>query len=281
MEEAEVEAFRAWLPGGRVNQKRADALAMLRLMKTQLEEKPEPKRPSFFLEHTVVWDRAAASATVDTDVDEGPSEVPLASLLEELRIDGSAYARARQGALIRHLGLAEAERQWYTVDAEAIAAVEDRFRRRRGLRGAKELGGWLRSNRISRERFDELMREEALLAETRARSAREELRRLPDHLLLSGEYARLRERAADKRRLLEDNGLENPTQEDVGMPAEALVNWYFRKRLGRSVREDNEGYSANAELARDDVDAFVRAVMREFCYLRLKGRLMQDGDSTG
>ena len=52
----ELAALRRWLPGGHVNQKREDALAMLRVMREELAADPAPKRVSFTLEHTHHWD---------------------------------------------------------------------------------------------------------------------------------------------------------------------------------------------------------------------------------
>ena len=46
---AELERLRAWLPQGRVNQKREDALAMLRTMREELASHPGPKQVSWWL----------------------------------------------------------------------------------------------------------------------------------------------------------------------------------------------------------------------------------------
>ncbi len=56
----ELEAFRIWLPEGRVDQKREDALMMLRVMRDRLRGAPEPKRVGFHFEQTTLWERAAS-----------------------------------------------------------------------------------------------------------------------------------------------------------------------------------------------------------------------------
>lgn len=53
---AELEAFQAWLPGGRVDQKKQDALAMLRVMREHSAREPGPKQVRYFFEHTDGWE---------------------------------------------------------------------------------------------------------------------------------------------------------------------------------------------------------------------------------
>ncbi len=53
---SELAALRAWLPSGRVDQKRADALAMLRAMRDHLAADPPPKQVPWHFEHTDAWE---------------------------------------------------------------------------------------------------------------------------------------------------------------------------------------------------------------------------------
>ena len=53
----EIEALRAWLPVGRIDQKREDAIAMLRLMRERLLANVAPKQTDFAFEHTEFWDK--------------------------------------------------------------------------------------------------------------------------------------------------------------------------------------------------------------------------------
>lgn len=59
--EGELAALQGWLPGGRVNQKRDDALALLRAMRALLDEDPGPAQAGFHFEHTTLWERASAA----------------------------------------------------------------------------------------------------------------------------------------------------------------------------------------------------------------------------
>ena len=54
----DLEAFRAWLPAGCVNQKRADALAMLATMRDFLAGDPQPARVEYVFQASAMWNRA-------------------------------------------------------------------------------------------------------------------------------------------------------------------------------------------------------------------------------
>ena len=54
---SELNALRQWLPTGRVNRMREDAIAMLRMMREQLRA-DSSQRVQYEIEHTVNWDKA-------------------------------------------------------------------------------------------------------------------------------------------------------------------------------------------------------------------------------
>jgi hypothetical protein len=60
--ETELARFRKWLPEGRVNQKREDALTMLRLMRRRIAEGLDPKAVSYSFQDTVMWESASREA---------------------------------------------------------------------------------------------------------------------------------------------------------------------------------------------------------------------------
>lgn len=51
-----LEALRQWLPGGRVDQKRGDALALLRALRQLLATGPAPRQVRFTFAHTDLWE---------------------------------------------------------------------------------------------------------------------------------------------------------------------------------------------------------------------------------
>src|SRR5262249_58161301 len=80
----ELAALRAWLPQGRVDQKRDDALAMLRTMRDRLTADSGPKRADFAFEHTVFWDQVVrVTGELDLDIDGDQDSLTLDALLDE------------------------------------------------------------------------------------------------------------------------------------------------------------------------------------------------------
>jgi hypothetical protein len=259
----EIERFREWLPHGQVNQKREDALAMLRVMRERLAAAPEPKRVSFAMEHTAAWDRLTVLAGA-ADPEGGVEMVATSPVFDELRLNGDAYTHAFQATLLRYLALGEAARHRYTADTEAVKKAAAEWQSERGL-STEEIDPWLATNHQTREQWDELMREEALLGRVSAQVQWEVVRRLPDQLRIMGEYGSLLLRARDKQRVLEARGLQNAGLEDAGMSAEALLQWHFQ-RLGCPVPASIRRYARRTGFPEED--AFLRAVLREYCYLK-------------
>jgi hypothetical protein len=267
---AELAKLRKWLPHGCINQKREDALAMLRVMRQELADSTEPKRVQFALEHTVAWDRLTSLAGSADHLDsEGTVEmITTSALLDELRLEPDTYTRAFQEALLRHLALGEASRRRDAEDAEAVKKSTAAWCRTRGLDGEEALDRWLAEHHLARAQFDELMREEALLAQVPSRLQWEVMRRLADHLRVTGEYTRLIQRARGKQTMLEARGLKNLGLADAGVSAEELRQWYF-ERLGVPVPASMARYARSAGFP--DEDAFMRAVLREYCFVRVAG----------
>ncbi len=267
----ELEALRRWLPEGRIDQKRADALAMLRTMRAQLRPSSKPKRVSYAVEHTVYWDRAMHSAGVLATGRDGADTVQLRALLEELRLDLRAWARAGRETLLHDLMLREAGRLGFRADEKERKETAAEFRRERGLQRVKKFEQWLEKHQLSRERFDELMRERALLRRVRPRIQQRAERRLLDYLRLSGQYEGLLARARDKARGLAGFGPQGPRLEDAGASADALLERYL-KRLGRPTEKNLEEHAAALRLMLEDSAALAQALLREHAYRSLRKR---------
>jgi hypothetical protein len=265
----ELAALEAWLPHGRVDLKRQDALAMLRAMREHLASNPEPKRVRYTFEHTVWWEQATLTAgELHLDGELGGEALLLPALLEELQLEHDAYAAARDRALLDYLAVRYANQARAVPSAAFAQATADRVRLGLGLLRADDVERWLVDNRLSRQRFTELLLEQALVEWTATELSGEVTRRLADQLRLSGQYAQLLERARHKQRTLAAHGWESPSLEETGLDRAGLLGWYFA-RLGRPVERDVEGYARRSGFT--DADAFVRALVREFCYRRCLG----------
>lgn len=263
--EGELRAFREWLPRGEVNQKRTDALAMLRVMRGRLAADPEPKRVIYSFEYTETWDHARRYAgEFGLDAGSPPDTVVLDRLRDELRLEGEAYVRARQGALLRFLALEEAWRLGISVTPEMLDATADAFRRERGLLESADVERWVAEQRLDHGQFIRLMEDEAQLRLLEVLADREVASHLPDHLRVTGEYGRLLVRARDKQRSLESWGLQETGLADSGLTEDQLLRWYFETRLGRPVVADIACYARSSGF--EDEYAFTRAILREFWY---------------
>jgi hypothetical protein len=263
--ESELRALREWLPQGEVNQKRADAIAMLRVMRGRLAADPELKRVIYPFEYTETWDQSRHHAG-ELGLDEGgrPDGVPLDRLLDELRLQGEAYVRARQGALLRSLALEETWRLGIAIMPEMLEETAGEFRQDRGLLESADVQRWLAAQHLDHGQFMRLMEEEARLRWLEGLADREVASRLPDHLRATGEYGRLLNRARDKQRVLDSCGLSDPALEDSGLSEAELLRWYFETRLGRPVPPDMARHARSVGF--EDQAALRRSLLREFLY---------------
>lgn len=103
----EIGRLRAWLPIGRVDQKRADAVDMLERMRGHLEQSGDAPRPSHDFTRTVIWEETTRQ------------ETPTAAILEEFLLADplapavrAAVARAQVGEPIDWLNVLMAEPDW-------------------------------------------------------------------------------------------------------------------------------------------------------------------------
>jgi hypothetical protein len=104
-----TEGLRKWLLSGRVDRKREDALELLRVMREQCGRRPEPKRVTYTLSRSEMWESAMQEAVKDAPGLEPDAETT--RLLDEVRLLGAErYGECRDGALLRALAREQVER---------------------------------------------------------------------------------------------------------------------------------------------------------------------------
>lgn len=267
--EAELARFRQWLPEGRVNQKREDALAMLRLIHRRLAEGLDPKTVSYSFQHTSMWETAwRQSGELRFDSNAEPRVVVIESLLDELRLEGRQYKRHSLLALERFLAIRDANRLGMVVTNRCRNEVELAFRQERDLVDDAQLERWMNENGLSHSEFNALMTDEARLRWFHDRTRFVSVSCLPEQLRISGDYPRLVTRAMRKDRLLESCGLRNPCLENANLTGNQLLRWYFEELLRRPVPDDPNSYARNLGFASSD--AFRRALLKEYLYRRFE-----------
>ncbi len=260
---SELHAFRAWLPEGRLDQKKADALALLRMMRERLEAGVAPKTVGFAVQQTDAWEEARRRAgRLPLRREARPLEgVAPEALLDELRLRGELGA-ARRASLARALAVEEARRLGRKPAVEELTATAEMLRHEWDL-SPEAFGRWQSAQQV--DDLPRLLRDESHVRWVETLFEPDVLRHLADHLRLAGRYGALLERARDKERVLAAAGLAQPRVEDAGITEDTLWRWYFEERQGRLMPE------SLGRAARDggfsDVDSMRRAALRELCYV--------------
>lgn len=260
----ELDALRAWLPAGRVNQKRDDAVAMLVAIGELLASDPGPQRVDYVFEPSEMWQRVVATAlTGGSGPAAEPSGVERDALLDELRLDGPAYTLARRGAVLRMAAHRECERQRLAPDEDARRRASAALRERSGALDRAATRRWLVENDLTPATFARLVDDEARLQRLDALTGPWLDAFVVDELRATGAYARYAERARDKQRVLARTGLDRPALDE--WTRFRLSAWYFERHLQASIPDDIPAYATRVGFG--DVDAFYRALLREYAYV--------------
>ena len=242
--EGELAALREWLPNGRVNQKRADALALLAAIRDFMASDPGPPRPRFHFEHTTLWERSLADHSPESI--HSPDE---ACVLEELRLDAHRWHALRNDVLQSFAGLPANDvevsmPQW----SQRIAAAHGE---------PQQVEHWM----------EEIARRRAL------QQTGEEIppvlidRQLLARIRESGEFALLSARAGDKQKRLGVMSDLPDVEEFSELQLLQLRDWYFANALGTDMPDDIEQYIR--AWGYRDMMHFHRAIFTEHIYRRV------------
>jgi hypothetical protein len=205
---SEIEALRGWLPTGQIDQKREDALTMLRAIRAWLDAGLPARPVEYSFEYTANWEIARCRAGGFHTDSQGPEDtILLERLLDEVRLEGDICAQTQEAALLRFLALEEAWRLGMVPTPMMIRSAAERFRREKAIEEEEAFKHWLAENSLCCEDFLELMKDQARLewVQHLARMKADAL--VPDHLRVTGHYARLANRVLGKQRALKSEGL--------------------------------------------------------------------------
>lgn len=269
LEDAELQAFRAWLPQGRVDRKREDALAMLRNMAEFLRNSPEPKRVAYTFEHTDAWEQVTRNS--GHQIAAAVSD-PLSTfdLLDELRLDAGIYQQATAHALSRSLALREANRMGGSIDPEHFREVLNGFFTRRNLVAPQSIADWMVEQRLDNDGLSRLMQNETRIELMIQMFAREVVSQLPDTLRVLGLFGKLAQRGEEKKQWLEANGQEQCSLAAIGMSEQDLLEWFFTIRLGSApIPLDLDAYAIG--LGFKDKYGFLQLLLKEYKYFTAVG----------
>jgi hypothetical protein len=183
---AEFEALRQWLPKNRVNQKRADALLLLKHVEALQNGGFRNKPMNFVFSNTDAWLELCSS--VDTS---SKAATAANALHAELGLDHSAAA-TRTSALTRAWAVKAATDALRRPSREMVRATAEAFRREKGLLERAAFEAWLEKHDLETQReIDEFFEREAIVRSRAQPNDRLLHEALVDHLRVSGQYASL------------------------------------------------------------------------------------------
>jgi TfuA-like protein len=256
----ELAALETWLAGGRIDQKRLDAQAMLAAMRDFLAADPAPKRVEFHFEWTEMWDTVVGGTIAAAD----DTALSAARILDELRLQGEPYRAWRRRALARLLGLREGSRRRLAADPGAVRTLRDQLRLSHGLFARAELEAWVSANDLDAAAFERLLGEEVMIEALAAAAGPDLEQQMLSELRLAGDYGALARRAREKAAALQAAGWGEDAPDGEGPAPAALLPWHFEQRLGRAVPDDLAAYAR--ELGFASLAAFHRALRKEWLY---------------
>ena len=256
--DVDLDRLAMWLPGGHIDQKRLDAVAMLEAIAALAASSPAPMRVHYPFSHTTFFEDSCHRANRDRPLDRA-TPVRLDDMLTTAGLDPSfEFLRAR--AALRVLATWWAERWDMRVEGRAWNDGANRFWEERGVTDAEGAAAWMAAHDVDAAELERLVRAEAF-----RRLAEEDIRpELPgallDELRLSGGYAAIRDRAHAHRALRDDVESELAA-EPVEAAATDLLRWWFYDRFGVPVPDDLAGHARRSGF--DGVPQLIRALERE------------------
>ena len=161
---SEVGALRRWIAHGRVDQKKADAVALLQVLAAFEREGWHPKTVDFEFVETDGWDALRARVERERASAGHPW---LADVADELRSRG-LFGRTTRGATTRLLALDRLKRSGAELNARAVEWWIEVFRRQGGLLTEASFDAWVAESGLEGDELVDFFRREAVIQATRA-----------------------------------------------------------------------------------------------------------------
>ena len=179
---AALAALAHWLPQGRIDAKRRDAEELLDVV---AEIGAGSAAPGWCAE------RPRMVVDLVREAGRGPAATP--ALLDRLRLEPGAYAKAGREALLRLLALAETSRRRLELDP---GPAMDRLRERHGLHGGAAFRAWCAARELGPVGLEASLRADAAIEQLIERSSNEIDAAIVERLRLEPDFTNRREAAA-------------------------------------------------------------------------------------
>ena len=181
----ELERLHGWLQTNRVDQKRADAIEMLKVMRDRLYGEDGKPPVSFTFQRTELWNRLCARVRLDQNGVGASNKSEARPAYGDQR---DRLCQTRREAIMRWSLLELAERQRIEVDQSVLHEVIIEFRKQRDLLESVDLERWLEDNDLTMPEFVRLMEDEAKVRRMESWLELESERVLLDVMRLTGQY---------------------------------------------------------------------------------------------
>jgi hypothetical protein len=280
----EVARLLSWLPGNAVDQKRLDALELLRRMREIVTD--GGARPvDFDFSNTTFWMDARRAVDTAADVS-APWDSTVDAVLEELRLHPSDYELTVERARARYVAVTLAEH--YALRPEVGTVLEEslRFRRGLGLEAPSAVADWQQANDLGDDELLRLLTQESRIRWISATADAAQRSYLVDYLRVTGRYGDLARRCRDKREALRAAGLEFPTLATAQLHHDEVIAW-FQDRQRAQARPGtgahlHDGAVTDASTSPPDLQSLaeevgfrdgpelLRALLREYLYSRVR-----------
>lgn len=265
-----------FLEHGKVRQKHADAVLLLKTIAELWPTLAEPKGVAYFFQATDAFvelqkqgQRAPPPAKTRTaqegfgvGVLDATSHLPDA-VLEELKLRGESYRLARLRSRCRLLGQTAAEVLRIKIHPQRIE--QDLAGHIEKVEASGEgLEDWLGRQELSRPELERLLEKRLAVAQVEAELEILLDEALREDLKIEGLYGELAECCREKWQFLADYGWLSPTLADAGLTEAELWSWHFA-RLGMAPPADLGAYTR--EMGCSSPRVLREAVLRDYLFI--------------
>ena len=250
-----TERLRNWLPGGKVDQKLDDAVAMLQAIRERGQTAHTGALEEIDFQHTVMWETLTRSV-------EDTEQIKTSLMIDCLRSDPVQYRHFRERAaksLVSEMDDIEATE---TVPKGEISRALTNFRTQHQLYTARSLDEWLAANGLELQQLENNLARE--ISEDTLIKANPDLFRSKILMELQNEGLgeKLEIRSGMILEIGEQTGLLNATPEDLGTSKIGLQMWYFETLLEIPMPDDLDYFLDKNDFL--DRNEFERVMVLQF-----------------
>ncbi|MTH97500.1 TfuA-like protein [Roseibium sp. RKSG952] len=255
---SDLTAFRAWLPSGRVDVKREDALAMLKTMAEHQDRCLKPGQVSFSFAHTDTWEKLIRQS------ERRDASVTGRELLDELRLSPDLYDQVFNRAAARALALKEASRIRLPDQPDAFNQQLHAFFVKRGLLKGQDIKTWLDGQHLGPADLIAMIKREQRTTTINASLEVDIMNSVPDVLRGLGLYGSLFQKIQTRKKRAPARTPNTQHQHSEGPSNDALLKWYFNERLKTEIPDQLDSHIH--KLGLKSRHAFFQTLSKEYLY---------------